>query len=93
MASGRRGRGATLRTVRAAAAMSAQIIFAVRPVALAKPDAARALGMSTDSFERYAQADLRVVRRGRLRLYPVAELERWLDENAEAVLPDRRSRP
>jgi hypothetical protein len=42
--------------------------------------------MSIDSFERYAQADLRVIRRGRLRLYPLAELERWATENAERIL-------
>jgi hypothetical protein len=55
-------------------------------IALPKPAAAAALGMSVDSFERYAQADLRVIRRGSMRLFPVAELERWADENAERLL-------
>jgi hypothetical protein len=45
--------------------------------------AAEAVGMSLDSFERHAQADLKLIRRGRLRLVPVAELERWVRENAE----------
>ena len=54
--------------------MNDGLTFAVRPVALTKPDAARVLSMSVvDSF----------IRRGRLRLIPVAELERWVDENAE----------
>ncbi len=56
------------------------------PIALPKPDAAAALGMSVDSFERYVMADVRCVRRGRLRLFPVKELERWANENAERLL-------
>jgi hypothetical protein len=58
----------------------------MRPIALAKPEAAAALSMSVDSFERYVQSDLRCVRRGRLRLFPVTELERWANENAERTL-------
>jgi len=42
--------------------------------------------MSVDSFERHVQPDLRLVRRGKLRLVPVTELQRWLEENAENVL-------
>jgi hypothetical protein len=61
----------------------------VRPVALAKPLAAQALGMSVDSFDRYVAADVRCIRRGRLRTYPIAELERWADENAESLLGNR----
>lgn len=61
-------------------------VITVTPIALAKPDAAAALGVSVDSFERYIQADVRCIRRGRLRLYPVAELQRWADDNAERLL-------
>lgn len=60
----------------------------VRPIALSKPDAAAALGMSVDSFERHVQPDLRVIRRGRLRLYATAELERWAAEAGERTLGD-----
>ena len=60
----------------------------IRPIALSKPEAAAALSMSVDSFERYVQADLRCVRRGRLRLFAVSELERWMTENAERTLPE-----
>ncbi len=63
----------------------------VAPIALSKPDAAAALGMSVDSFERYVMADVRCIRRGRMRLFPVVELQRWADENAERTLGDRRT--
>lgn len=55
-------------------------------LALTRAEAARALGMSIDSFERYVQPELRLVRRGKLRLIPVAEIERWLAENAARAL-------
>jgi hypothetical protein len=41
--------------------------------------------MSLDSFERNVQPELRLIRRRKLRLVPVAELERWANENAESV--------
>jgi hypothetical protein len=55
--------------------------------ALSREAAAAAMGMSLDSFERYVQPDVRLVRRGRMRLVPPAELERWVEVNAERVLP------
>jgi hypothetical protein len=61
---------------------------AFHPIALPKPAAAAPLGMSVDSFERYVQADVRCIRRGRMRLFPVAELERWAGENAERLLAE-----
>ncbi|MEK6271388.1 MAG: helix-turn-helix domain-containing protein [Actinomycetota bacterium] len=54
-------------------------------IALTREEAARSLGMSVDSFERHVQGEVRLVRRGRLRLVPVAELERWAERNAEGV--------
>jgi len=56
-------------------------------VTLSREEAASALGMSLDSFERHVQPDLRIVRCGRLRLVPVAELDRWAREEAERTLP------
>lgn len=56
-------------------------------VALTRAEAAAALSMSLDSFERYVQADVRLLRCGRLRLVPVRELERWADENASRTVP------
>lgn len=55
-------------------------------IALTRAEAAAALGMSVDSFERYAQPDLRLIRRGRLVLVPVAELERWAERNDALTL-------
>ena len=60
----------------------------VQRVALTRPEAAAALGMSIDSFERHVQPELRIIRRGRMRLIPVHELERWAAENAAFTLGD-----
>jgi hypothetical protein len=57
-------------------------------VALTRDEAAAAIGMSLDSFERHVQPDVRMVRRGKLRLVPLHELERWADEQAEATLTE-----
>ena len=43
--------------------------------------------MSVDSFDRYVGPEVRCVRHGRLRLYPVAELQGWLDRHADQLLP------
>jgi excisionase family DNA binding protein len=55
-------------------------------LALTRGEAAAALGLSLDSFERYVQGELPLIRRGRLRLVPVRELERWLELNAARAL-------
>ena len=57
----------------------------VSRVALSRQEAAISLGMPLDSFERHVQPELRLIRRGKLRLVAVAELERWANENAESV--------
>lgn len=63
-----------------------QVDMAVPRLALTRTEAAASLGMSVDSFERYVQPELRLVRRGSLRVVAVAELQQWLDRNAEWVL-------
>jgi hypothetical protein len=55
-------------------------------LALKREEAAQALGMSLDSFERHVQPHVRLVRRGKLRLVPVSELQAWLDRNATLAL-------
>jgi excisionase family DNA binding protein len=55
-------------------------------LALSKAEAAEALGVSVDFLERHVMAELRVIRRGRRRLIPVRELERWLEHNATRAL-------
>ncbi len=55
-------------------------------LALSKSEAAETLGISVDFLEGHVMPELRIVRRGRRRLIPVAELERWLAEQATRAL-------
>ena len=55
-------------------------------LALTRSEAAAAIAMSVDSFERYVQPELKVVRVGRMRLIQVRELERWLEKHAAHLL-------
>jgi excisionase family DNA binding protein len=59
----------------------------VARLAFSKAEAAQALGVSVDFFEEHVMHELRIVRRGRRRLIPVRELERWLDASATYALP------
>jgi len=59
-------------------------------LALTRAEAAAALGISLDSFERHVQPEVKLVRRGRLRLVAVSELQRWLGEQQEHVLEGSR---
>ena len=59
-------------------------------LALSREEAAASVGMSLDSFERHVQPTLRLVRLGRMRLVPIGELERWLDEHAQRTLDPLR---
>ena len=61
-------------------------VAAIPRLALTPSEAAAALGMGLTSFKKYVQPQLRIVRRGKLRVIPVSELERWADENAKMVL-------
>jgi hypothetical protein len=60
--------------------------LAVPRLLLTRGEAAAALGMSVNSLERHVQPDVRCVRRGSMRLFPLRELERWVEENAMRVL-------
>jgi hypothetical protein len=64
-------------------------IAPVPRVALTREEAAAALGMSVDSFERHVQPTLRMCRLGRMRLVSIRELERWVEEHAEHTLERR----
>lgn len=59
-------------------------------LALTREEAAAAAGMSIQTFERYVQPTIRLVRLGRKRLVPVAELERWVDAHADHPLDGTR---
>ncbi len=49
---------------------------------LSRKEAAQALGVSVDTFERRVQPVIKLVPCGQLLLVPVKELERWCDEHA-----------
>src|SRR4051794_16685478 len=66
---------------------------AVPRLALTKAEAAEALGVSVDFFEDHVMLELRIVRRGRRRLIPVAELVRWLESSADLALPNPSAYP
>ena len=58
---------------------------------LTRKEAAAALGVSVDFFEAHVQSDLRLIRKGALRLVPVAELQRWVERNAARTLVEQES--
>ncbi len=55
-------------------------------LALRPEQAADSIGVGRTFFFEQVLPELRVVRRGRLRLIPVTELDRWLERNAARVL-------
>jgi hypothetical protein len=62
----------------------------VTRIAYDRPEAAAALGMGVTSFETYVAPHIRSIRVGRLVLYPVQELEKWVEQNARLTLGRRR---
>jgi hypothetical protein len=55
-------------------------------LALQRKEAAEALGIGVDTFDRHVRAALPVVYVGSVRLYPLAGLERWLASNANGTI-------
>jgi excisionase family DNA binding protein len=60
----------------------------VRRLLLTRQEAAEALGVSLSHFQRHVQPHLRCVYSGQLRLYRLADIETWIEENA--VMPAGR---
>jgi hypothetical protein len=58
-------------------------------IALTPSEAAAAIGVGPDFFDANVAPQLRLIRRGRKRLVPVRELERWVAENAEAPMAEQ----
>lgn len=54
-------------------------------LALSIAEACEALGVSWPTWRQHVMPEVKVVRRGRVKLVAVAELERWLSENGERV--------
>lgn len=69
--------------------MATRLRRVVPRLALDGKEAAEALGMSIDHFERHVKKHVPVVLSGAKRLYPVHGLQRWLDE--ESVEAGRRA--
>jgi hypothetical protein len=63
-----------------------RITISTPAIAVSRETAAEMVGMSIDSFERYVQSEVKIIRRGKLRLIPVDELRRWAEANAERTL-------
>lgn len=49
-------------------------------------EAAAVIGVSPDFFADHVRADLRIVRKGRLKLVSKLELERWLEQNSTLTI-------
>jgi hypothetical protein len=69
--------------------MSATVKPQTPALALSIEQACASLGVSWDTWRAHIEPDVRLVRLGRRKLVPVAELQRWLDEHAETTLGDR----
>lgn len=61
-------------------------------LALSPDEAAAALGVSRDFFDKHIAHELRWIRRGRRKFVPVVELERWLEREAALAVGERRCR-
>lgn len=60
-------------------------------LALSPGEAADVLGVSRDYFDEHILAELRIIRRGRRILIPLAEIERWLERSAASATVVRRT--
>ncbi len=56
--------------------------------ALTREEAAYSLGVGLTTFKTEIQPQLKIIRIGKVRLIPLAELERWTSENAQSVVVD-----
>jgi excisionase family DNA binding protein len=62
------------------------LVAPVPRIALTQQEACAALGCSEEFFVEHVRPHIRVVRRGRKRLFPVDELRRAVDEMAEGTV-------
>ncbi len=63
--------------------MAKKLPASIPRIALTPAEAAAAIGVGPDFFDANVAPELRLIRRGRKRLVPVQELERWTTENAD----------
>jgi hypothetical protein len=62
--------------------MARKLAVSIPRIALTPAEAAAAIGVGPDFFDENVAPELRLIRRGRKRLVPVIELERWVAESA-----------
>jgi hypothetical protein len=70
-------------TVEGLAASLDALLARERRRTLTKAHAAASLDVSIDFFEEHIQPDLKVIYKGRKVLIPIAELQRWTENQAE----------
>jgi hypothetical protein len=71
--------------------MAKKLPVTIPRIALTPAEAAAAIGVGPDFFEENVAPYLRLIRRGRKRLVPVHELERWAVENTEEPMMEQLS--
>jgi hypothetical protein len=72
--------------------MTRKLAVSIPRIALTPPEAAAAIGVGPDFFEANVAPELRLIRRGRKRLVPVAELERWVADSAGQPIAEQVGR-
>jgi hypothetical protein len=65
--------------------MAKKLTTSIPRIALTPAEAAAAIGVGPDFFDANVAPELRLIR-GRKRLVPVSELERWTAENASRAI-------
>lgn len=73
-------------------AVSPSKLCEVPRLALRKPDAAAACGLSDESFDRYVRPYVPVVRLGAVTVWPVADLVAFLEERGQAPVDELEER-
>jgi hypothetical protein len=72
--------------------MARKLAVSIPRVALTPPEAAAAIGVGPDFFDENVAPELRLIRRGRKRLVPVTELERWVTQSASVPMVEEIGR-
>lgn len=72
--------------------MARKLATSIPRIALTPAEAAAAIGVGPDFFEENVAPELRLIRRGRKRLVPVTELERWVGQMAAMPVAKEVSR-
>jgi hypothetical protein len=72
--------------------MARKLATSIPRIALTPAEAAAAIGVGPDFFDANVAPELRLIRRGRKRLVPVSELERWVTQTASAPVTEAQRR-